>query len=183
MPEQQQKLLTASTLKVSISLHIVSFNEALQLMRESVGELTNYGVSCWHVASMRPCGNSLAYHYLRVCDLTHPWPFAVPASSYSSGTEHEKRSFSPAQLSLIPKWICPPCKPVYKPYKASVTFSLLPAKLVYSLAPWRSRQLVHRWRLDCQPYAPATLYPQEDSCYSLLLESESTPELECGWKN
>jgi hypothetical protein len=29
--------------------------------------------------------------------------------------------------------------------------------------------------LDCQPNAPATLYPQEDSWYSFLLEDESTP--------
>jgi hypothetical protein len=26
-----------------------------------------------------------------------------------------------------------------------------------------------------QPYAPAALYPQEDSWYSFLLEAESTP--------
>jgi hypothetical protein len=37
-----------------------------------------------------------------------------------------------------------------------------------------SRQSAHRWRWGCQPYAPATLYPQEDSWYSLLLQAEST---------
>jgi hypothetical protein len=26
----------------------------------------------------------------------------------------------------------------------------------------QSRQLAHRWRLGCQPYAPAALYPQKD---------------------
>jgi hypothetical protein len=38
-----------------------------------------------------------------------------------------------------------------------------------------SRQPAHRWRWGCQPYAPATLYPQEDSWYSFMLEAESTP--------
>jgi hypothetical protein len=31
-----------------------------------------------------------------------------------------------------------------------------------------SRQSAHRWRWECQPYAPASLYPQEDSWYSFL---------------
>jgi hypothetical protein len=37
-----------------------------------------------------------------------------------------------------------------------------------------SRQSAHKcwW---CQPHAPATLYPQEDSWYSFMLEAESTP--------
>jgi hypothetical protein len=38
-----------------------------------------------------------------------------------------------------------------------------------------SRQSAHRWRWGCQPHAPATLYPQEDTWYSFLLEAESTP--------
>jgi hypothetical protein len=38
-----------------------------------------------------------------------------------------------------------------------------------------SKQSTHRWRWVCQPYAPVALYPQEDSWYSFLLESESTP--------
>jgi hypothetical protein len=42
-------------------------------------------------------------------------------------------------------------------------------------APIFSRQSAHRRRWGCQPYAPAALYPQEDSWYSLLLETESTP--------
>jgi hypothetical protein len=33
-------------------------------------------------------------------------------------------------------------------------------------APTFSRQSAHRWRWGCQPYAPAALYPQEDSWYS-----------------
>jgi hypothetical protein len=38
-------------------------------------------------------------------------------------------------------------------------------------APTFSRQLAHRrWR-GGQPYAPVTLYPQEDSWYSFLLEA------------
>jgi hypothetical protein len=41
-------------------------------------------------------------------------------------------------------------------------------------APTFSRHLVHRWRWGCQPYAPAALYPQENSWYSFLLEVEST---------
>jgi hypothetical protein len=39
-------------------------------------------------------------------------------------------------------------------------------------APTFFRQSAHRWRWDCQPEAPATLYPQEDSWYSFLLEAE-----------
>jgi hypothetical protein len=42
-------------------------------------------------------------------------------------------------------------------------------------APTFSIQSAHRWRWDCQPYAPAALNPQEDSWYSFLLEAESTP--------
>jgi hypothetical protein len=30
----------------------------------------------------------------------------------------------------------------------------------------------------CRPYAPAALYPQEDSWFSFLLEDEWTPDLE-----
>jgi hypothetical protein len=50
-------------------------------------------------------------------------------------------------------------------------------------APTFSRQLAHRWRWGCQPHMPATLYPQEDSWYSFLLEAESTPGPWGGWKN
>jgi hypothetical protein len=34
-----------------------------------------------------------------------------------------------------------------------------------------------------QPYTPATLYPQEDSWYSFLLEAELTPKPLCRWKD
>jgi hypothetical protein len=37
------------------------------------------------------------------------------------------------------------------------------------------RHSAYRWRQGCQPYAPATFYPQKDSWYSFLLEAESTP--------
>jgi hypothetical protein len=50
-------------------------------------------------------------------------------------------------------------------------------------APTYYRQSVHRWRWDCQLYAPTTLYPQEDSWYPFLLEVESTPGPQCGWKD
>jgi hypothetical protein len=42
-------------------------------------------------------------------------------------------------------------------------------------APTFSRQSAHRERWGCQLYAPAALYPQEDSWYSFLLEVESNP--------
>jgi hypothetical protein len=41
--------------------------------------------------------------------------------------------------------------------------------------PTFTKQSVHRWRWGCQPYAPAALYPQEDSWYSFVSEAESTP--------
>jgi hypothetical protein len=47
--------------------------------------------------------------------------------------------------------------------------------------PTFSRQSAHRWRW-CQPYAPAALYPQEDSWYSFQLEVESTLGPYYGWK-
>jgi hypothetical protein len=37
-----------------------------------------------------------------------------------------------------------------------------------------SRQSGHRW-LWGQPYAPAALYPKENTWYLFLLEAESTP--------
>jgi hypothetical protein len=37
-----------------------------------------------------------------------------------------------------------------------------------------SRHSAHRWRYGCQPYAPVTLYPQEYSWYSFLLQAKST---------
>jgi hypothetical protein len=49
-------------------------------------------------------------------------------------------------------------------------------------APTFSRQLAHRWRLGCQPYAPAAFYPHDDSWYSFLLEAESTRGPYCGGK-
>jgi hypothetical protein len=39
-----------------------------------------------------------------------------------------------------------------------------------------SRQSAHGWRWGCQSYAPAALYPQEDSLYSFLLETVSRPQ-------
>jgi hypothetical protein len=42
-------------------------------------------------------------------------------------------------------------------------------------APTFCRHSAHRWQWGCQPHAPATLYPQEDSWYSFLLEAKSTP--------
>jgi hypothetical protein len=44
-------------------------------------------------------------------------------------------------------------------------------------APTFSRHSAHRWRWGCQPYAPASFYPPEDSWYSFLLATESTPGL------
>jgi hypothetical protein len=41
-----------------------------------------------------------------------------------------------------------------------------------SLVFWYS---VDRWRQGCQSYAPAAFYSQENSCYSFLLEVDSSP--------
>jgi hypothetical protein len=38
-----------------------------------------------------------------------------------------------------------------------------------------SRQSAHKWRWGCQHYASSALYPQEDSWYSFLSDSESNP--------
>jgi hypothetical protein len=38
-----------------------------------------------------------------------------------------------------------------------------------------SRQLAHRLKQSCQPYAPDAFYPGEDPWYSFLLEAESNP--------
>jgi hypothetical protein len=43
---------------------------------------------------------------------------------------------------------------------------------LWHVAPTFSRQLAHRWRWGCQPYAPAVLYPQGDSWYSFILTTE-----------
>jgi hypothetical protein len=56
---------------------------------------------------------------------------------------------------------------VYRPWR--------PLGLQEFEAPTFSDTSAHRWRQDCQPYAPADFYPQEDSWYSFLLEVESTP--------
>jgi hypothetical protein len=47
--------------------------------------------------------------------------------------------------------------------------------------PTFSRQPVHSWWWDCQPHAPAALYPQEDSSSSVLLGVESTPGPSLSW--
>jgi hypothetical protein len=52
-----------------------------------------------------------------------------------------------------------------------------------SRLPHFPRQSAHKWRWVCQPYATVALQPQEDSWYSFLLEAESTPGSQCGWKN
>jgi hypothetical protein len=59
----------------------------------------------------------------------------------------------------------------------------LPTGLWDVEAPTISRQLAHISRWDCQPYALASLHPQEDSWNSFLLESELTPGPYCGWKH
>jgi hypothetical protein len=49
-----------------------------------------------------------------------------------------------------------------------------PMGLSHVEAPIFSRQSAHRRRWGCQPYAPATPCPQEDSWYSFLLEAKPT---------
>jgi hypothetical protein len=60
-------------------------------------------------------------------------------------------------------------------------------KAILCKSPWRniwlwdveaatfSGQSAHIWLWSCQPYAPAALYPHEDSWYSFLLEAEPIP--------
>jgi hypothetical protein len=51
--------------------------------------------------------------------------------------------------------------------------------------PTLSIQSAHRWRLGCQPYTPATLYPSRSFIfwYSFLLQAEETPEPWCSWND
>jgi hypothetical protein len=37
------------------------------------------------------------------------------------------------------------------------------------------RHSAHRWRQGCQPYVPASFYPQQNSWYSFLLEAKWSP--------
>jgi hypothetical protein len=86
-------------------------------------------------------------------------------------------------------------------YIIYIYFSTAVARCLWELGkgegnrPWRpiglwdveastfSRHSAHRWRWGCQPYAPATLYLQENCWYSFLLEAESTPGLYYCWKD
>jgi hypothetical protein len=45
------------------------------------------------------------------------------------------------------------------------------------------RHSANKCRQGRQPYAPAAFYPPEKSWYSFLLEAESTPGPQCGWKD
>jgi hypothetical protein len=45
------------------------------------------------------------------------------------------------------------------------------------------RHSAHRWQQGCHPYMPAAFYHQEDSWHSFLLQTESTPGPQCGWKD
>jgi hypothetical protein len=65
---------------------------------------------------------------------------------------------------------CQPCAPSYP-----CTRLWKPIWLWDVEAPTSSRQSAHRWLWGCQPYGLLALYPQEDFCYSFLLEAESTP--------
>jgi hypothetical protein len=94
-------------------------------------------------------------------------------------------------LRLICISLCNTCKQ----HKVWVTYSVKKRWSYPCSRPWRpiglcdvealtlSRQSAHRWRWYCQPYAPAALYPQEDSWYSFLLEAESIPVPKCGRKD
>jgi hypothetical protein len=48
-------------------------------------------------------------------------------------------------------------------------------RVVIVEAPTFSRQSAHRWPWGCLPFAPAFLYPQEDSWYSFLLRGWVDP--------
>jgi hypothetical protein len=60
--------------------------------------------------------------------------------------------------------------------KLVITAEVRTLQLKRERYPMFSRQLADRWRWGFQPYAPASLYPQEGSWYSFLLEAESPPE-------
>jgi hypothetical protein len=61
-----------------------------------------------------------------------------------------------------------------KEVKLSLNEAAVSRKLWDVEVPKFSRILAHRWRWHRQTYAPAALYPQEDSVYSFLLEAEPT---------
>jgi hypothetical protein len=87
---------------------------------------------------------------------TNIWPW-VPAGP-------DARCERAGWLPAVSFYFCSPCNSPWRP------IGLWDVR-----APTFSRQSAHRCRWGCQRYAPATLYPQEDSWCSFLLEAESTP--------
>jgi hypothetical protein len=58
--------------------------------------------------------------------------------------------------------------------KLSLEYAMEAHRVVRCRGSTFCSQSAHRWRWECQPYAPAALYPQEDSWY---LEAESATGL------
>jgi hypothetical protein len=97
------------------------------------------------------------------------------AGLYPDGPVWKSNLFlSPSVVTLLPS--ATDRNPL-QPTKVKLSRPWTPIGLWAVEAHTFSRQSAHRWRWDCHPYAPAALYPHEDSWYSFLLETESTPGL------
>jgi hypothetical protein len=93
----------------------------------------------------------------------------------------------PKKRQCAPSKRCPPVKTIRYNNPEVVSY---PCN-----RPWRpiglwevealtfSRQSTHRWRKVVSLTRRPPFIPQEDSWYSLLLETESTPGPLCGWKD
>jgi hypothetical protein len=104
-------------------------------------------------------------------------PGAVPPVLKRPG--REAHHSPPASAEVKNTWICT--------FTSSYAFMLKAKRQIYPCnRPWKSigftfsRQSAHRWRWGCQPYAPAALYPREDSLYSFLLRGWVDPVTKSG---
>jgi hypothetical protein len=114
-------------------------------------------------------GSTLCYVYTHQGTYSLPAnQFVIPPDSKQSSSFSKKCIFSVMYLLVLGKNRYG--YPYNRPWRPIVLWGVE--------VPTFSRQSAHRWRWSYQPHAPAALYPQEDSWYSVLLEAGSTRGLE-----
>jgi hypothetical protein len=130
---------------------------------------------CWfsfltQISSVLLLGRSLAnvklfgLHFEPLCF----WSFLIVYHISHVPTSWNRLDYLPvySNTSLLIKWLKGKAIPINGPWKSIGLWDVEAATF--------SRQSAHRW-LWGQPYAQAASYPQENSWYSFLLETESTP--------